>query len=387
MSAKIQLVENATDTQTRPTMSHRWLIFLAIFLVVIVLLGLFLLSNSTALDGIKRFFRYTNDETYGNIRFETFGSTDYCLVNDRLAIGAQGEIVLYREDGSVLTRQLGTYASAALASRNRYLLAYDIGGKHLTVTDADGKLRYEMDTAGLIYDADLSEDGAACVLTDSSDYRAVLEVYNESGAILFRRNSKAKYLNACALSPNRELVAVATLGQEDITFSASVQILDTASDAVYAEAPLGAQIIYDLYFLDDDTLCAVGENSLSFFTTDGSLLGQYEADYSELIAYSFGGDGFVTALYDMFEADERYRLLTLDYSGSILADVSLSSAPVSLSACKEYVAVLDDMKLQILNRELKEQSTAPNSLWQTALVRSDGTAYCIASDEASLLIP
>ena len=59
MSGKIRLVENATDTQTRPTMSHRWLIFLAIVLVVVVLFGLFLLSGSTALDGIKRFFRYS----------------------------------------------------------------------------------------------------------------------------------------------------------------------------------------------------------------------------------------------------------------------------------------------------------------------------------------
>ena len=50
MSGKIRLVENATDTQTRPTMSHRWLIFLAIVLVVVVLLGLFLLSGSTALS-------------------------------------------------------------------------------------------------------------------------------------------------------------------------------------------------------------------------------------------------------------------------------------------------------------------------------------------------
>ena len=116
-------------------------------------------------------------------------------------------------------------------------------------------------------------------------------------------------------------------------------------------------------------------------------MGEYAADGGELLAYSFDGDGFVTALYDSFEADARYQLLTLDESGTVIAAVSLDNAPLSLSACKEYVAVLSDMKLQVFNRELKEQSTAPNSNWQTALIRSDGTAYCIASDEATLLIP
>ena len=389
MSGKIRLVENATDTQTRPTMSHRWLIFLAIVLVVVVLFGLFLLSGSTALDGIKRFFRYSgvDRETYGAIDFENFGSVDYCLLNDRLAIATQEQLTVYAQDGSVLARHPGSYTSAALAGSGKNLLAYDIGGKHLAVTDADGSLRFELEAAGLIYDAGLSESGAVCVLTESSTCRAVLEVYSGNGSLLFRRNSKTNYLNACALSPNHEFVAATTLGQEYIAFSASAQVFDTASDAVYAEISLGAQLIYDLQFLDESTLCAVGENALVFFTADGAILGEYAADGGELMAYSFGGDGFVTALYDSFEADGRYQLLTLDESGTVIAAVSLDNAPLSLSACKEYVAVLSDMKLQVFNRELKEQSTAPNSNWQTALIRSDGTAYCIASDEATLLIP
>lgn len=387
MSGKIRLVENATDTQTRPTMSHRWLIFLAIALVIIILLGLFLLSSSTALDGVKRFFRYSRSKEYAAIPFENYGNSDFCLVNDRLAIGTQGQIALYDDDASVLGKNIADYVSPALLSTDAFLLSYDIGRNHLAQTDANGNLKFELDTAGRIYDADLSESGAVCVLTDSSDCRAVLEVYSESGALLFRRNSKTNYLNTCAISPDREFVAVTTLGQENISFASSAQIFETAADAVYAELPLGAQMIYDLRFLDSSTICAIGEKSLLFFTKSGELLGEYEADSGELIAYSFGGEGYVTALYDSFSSDGRYRLVTLDQAGARIASVSLDSTPISLSACKEYVAVLCEMKLLIFNRELEEQNTAPNSSWHTALVRSDGTAYCIAADEASLLIP
>lgn len=389
MSGKIRLVENATDTQTRPTMSHRWLIFLAIALVIVVLLGIFLLSNSTALDGIKRFIHYNHmdSDAYADIPLENYGNSNFCLTDDFLCIGTQGQVTIYAEDGSVLSRHIGDFASAAFTSNSDHLLSYDIGGKHLAVLDTEGNLQFEMDTEGLIYDADLSQKGAVCVLTDSSECRAVLEVYNESGALLYRRNSKTNYLNACALSPNREFTAAATLGQENISFHATVQVFDTASDSVYAEIPLGSQLVYDLHFLDDQTICAVGENSLSFFSVDGTSLGEYSAERGELMAYSFGGDGFVSVLYDLFETAGRYHLLTLDHSGSVIASVSLDSTPLYLSANKEYVAVLCDMKLLILNRELEEQNTAPNSVWHTALIRSDGTAYCIASDEATLLIP
>lgn len=389
MSGKIRLVENATDTQTRPTMSHRWLIFLAIALVIVVLLGIFLLSNSTALDGIKRFIHYNHmdSDAYADIPLENYGNSNFCLTDDFLCIGTQGQVTIYAEDGSVLSRHIGDFASAAFASDSDQLLSYDIGGKHLAVLDTEGNLQFEMDTEGLIYDADMSQKGAVCILTDSSECRAVLEVYNESGALLYRRNSKTNYLNACALSPNREFAAAATLGQEDISFCTTVQIFDTASDSAYAEVPLGSQLVYDLHFLDNNTICAVGERSLSFFSTNGTLLGEYSAGQGELMAYSFGGDGFISVLYDLFESSGRYRLVTLDQSGNMIASASLDNTPLSLSANTEYVAVLCDMKLLIFNRELEEQNIVPNSVWHTALVRSDGTAYCIASDEATLLIP
>lgn len=389
MSDKIRLVENATDTQTRPTISHRWLIFFAIVLVVVILLGVFLLSNSTSLDGVKRFFRYNRMERgeYGNIKFENYGSADCRPVGECLAVGTQGLVTLYAEDGTVLCRHAGAYAAPTLCVNGECLLSYDIGGNHLAVSDTDGVLRYELDTAGLIYDADLSEEGAACVLTNGSDCRAVLEVYSESGTLLFRRSSKTSYLNTCALSPDREFAAVTTLGQEDIAFASSVQIFDTASDTVYAELSLGSQLIYELKFLNEKTLCAVGENSLVFLTVDGTVLNEYTVEGGELMSCSFDGSGFVAAVYDLFKASGRYRLLTLDESGSVIAYASLDSAPVTLSACKQYVAVLSEHKLQIFNRELKELHTAPNSSWKSAYVRFDGTVYGIASDEATLLIP
>lgn len=385
MSDKIQ--EERPAKAVKP--ARRWLIFILIVFVVVILFGLLLLSTGSSMDRVKRFFRYNGlkDGDYGNIKSEASGNMDCRTVGDCFAVGTQNALSLYAEDGTLLAQDTGTYTSPALLGTDECVLAYDIGGTHIAALHTDGKTCFSLDTDGLIYDADLASDGAACVLTEGSDCRAVLEVYRKDGTLLFRRNSKTNYLNACALSPNHEFAVVSTLGEDELSFSSTAQIFDTGSDSVYAEIPLGNQMIYDLFFVDDDTICAVGESELTFFLTEGIIIGDYAPESGSLISYSFGGDGFVTLLYDRFTETNRYCLVTVNGKSMPIASVYSDSTPLDISACGEYVSVLTNMNLLVYNRELDEQYTALNSVWKRACVRPDGTAYGIGSDEVTLFIP
>lgn len=388
MSDKIRLVENASDPHPHPAISRRWLIFLAIALGVILLLGWFLLSNSTQLDGVKRFFRYTGKASgYGSIKLEPLSNADYTLVKDHLVLGTQGSVTVFSDDGSVLGKLTNESVTPALRSQGSALLSYDIGGKHLAVLNSTGDTNYVLDTESRIYDADLSERGAVSLLTEGSDCRAVLKVYNHSGDLLFRRSSKTSYLNTCAISPDGSYVATTTLGQENLNFSCMAQIFETDSDSVYTELSLGNQIIYDLAFLDDSTLCAVGDGRMVFFHVNGEVVGEYAAATGKPLAYSFQGDGFVTVLFDSFESDNRYYLMLLDKTGKIISSVAMEEPPLSVSANGRYVAVLTESTLQIYNNELFLQNSTPNMGYLTACVRSDGTAFCISATKATLYIP
>lgn len=388
MSGKIQLLKNVSEPHAPAAISRRWLIFLGVALGVILILGWFLLSTSTELDGLKRFFRYggkTNDFT--NLKLEQLTNADFTLVDDHLVLGTQGSVTIFSDSGDVLGKLTNESVTPALESTGSNLLSYDIGGKHIALLKSSGETVYSLDAEARIYDADLSARGGVSLLTEGTDCRALLDVYNGSGTLVFRRRSMTNYLNTCAISPDGTYVAATTLGQENLNFSTMAQIFETDSDSVYTELSLGSQVIYDLAFLDNSTLCAVADGRMIFFRVDGEVVGEYAAATGKPLAYSFQGDGFVSVLFDSFESDSRYYLILLDKTGSIIASLAMEEPPLNLSANGRYVAVLTESSLEIYNDGLILQNSTPNIGYTTACVRSDGTAFCISSTKATLYIP
>ncbi len=384
----ITIIEPDTPQEAKPLRKY-WLIFLGILLLILLLLTWFLLSNSTALDGIKRFFRYFGkDETqYGRLQFETYGTCSYALADGRFAVATQSGATLFANDGSPLCRVQGSFLNPAMQSADEFLLIYDLGGTRLVLIDGEGGTLLDVNASGLIYDAEVSSEGFISVLSEGTDCRAILTVYTKSGATPYVRNSKTHYLNTCAVSPDGDFAAATTLGQQEISFLSTAQLLQTDREEIAAEVSLGAQIIYDLRFLDDDTLCAIGEQSIIFFDTEGAVLSEYPAGNGVIDSYSFGGDGFVTVLYDQYEAGGGSRLVTLDQHGEEIAAVSLDRSPLHLSACGGYVSVLNEQELQIFSRKLSLRSSTDNTGYLAAFVRSDGTAMCVSGGEAELYIP
>lgn len=385
MSDKISLVEQSTDHHQHPTLPYRWLLFIGICLAVFALVGWFFLSTSTRLDGVKRYFRYRGvSDDYGAVSFAREDASAFALLDDELLHAAFRTATLSHTDGTSLTLT-EEISDPALVCRSGRALLWEPGGRELCVLSSGGVLT-ALQTEQSVLSADLSKSGSLCVLTAGSGSRANLDLYNRDGRLLFRRISKSSYLSACAVSPNGQYVATIALGQEDVSFSSTAQIFYTASEDAPAQLPLGDELIYALTFLDKTTLCAAGEESLFFFSVDGTLLGQYRAAQGRPVAYSLDGDGFVAVCFDLLDA-EGYRLVTLDKSGRELASAGLAERPLSLSTNGRYTAVLTEHRLMIYDNYLLLHSQTANTNWLSALVRSDGTAYCLGSDFAKLYIP
>lgn len=385
---EIEIVEQ-TEEAKKTSSKKRWLIFGGVLLLILLLLAWFLLASSTTLDGVKRFFRYLgkDDAQYGSLQFETYGTCSYALTDGRFAVATQSGATLYAEDGSALCRVQGSFVNPAMKSTGELLLVYDIGGTRLVLLNSEGKTLLDTTVTDAIYDAELSTEGYISVLYAGEDCRAHLAVLTENGNTTYLRSSKTHYLSTCAVSPDGNLAAATTLGQKDIQFVSTIQLYQTNQEEIAAEIPLGAQMVYDLRFLDGSTLCAVGEQNIAFFETGGTCIGEYTVDDGVLAGYCFDGDGFVTLLYDLYEAGGGSRLVTLDKHGGEIATAVFDGSASHLSACGDYVAVLTEQKLLIYNRKLSLQNSTDNSGYLAAYVRADGTAMCVSSGEAELYIP
>ena len=359
---------------------RRWLIFALAVLLVAVLLALFFLDRSTELDGIKRFFRYLGAD---GASFPVENGV-YAVMDDYLAAASGNAVSLYDDEGTVRARcEISGRQELTLKSRGDFLLVYEIGGTELTLLDSNGQKRCTA-AVGSIYDADLAGNGSFAVLSAGDGCRAVLEVYSASGELRFRHSSATRNLCACAISPDGSYVSAVALGQEKLELSSSALLFATDSTEPVGELPLGAQLVYDLAFLEDDRLCAVGETSLAFFTAEGILLRKYPENEGDLCAYSFG-DGFLAAVYDLYD-QEGCGMMLLDTDGKN-AGFCRVTAPLSLHTCGSYTALLTADGLSIYDRSLRTCAETERGGFLAAYARSDGTAFCLDGSQATLFIP
>lgn len=367
----------------KPSAARLWLRFLLVFLAVLALLLVFLLTCTTALDGVKRFFRYGSEAV--SFSFAPDPTADHALCGDRLATVTSGGATVFQSNGEICAQVSANLSSPALQTVGDRLLVYDIGGTYACVLNANGVL-HTPDVGGAIYDAALSENGSCAVLRAESGSRAVLEVYDENGILRYRRTSKTRYLNTCALAPSGQLAAVSTLSAESAEVQATVQLLNLGSEDVAAEAVLGAEPICDLAFLRDDRLCAVSGTSLFFLDTDGALRGVFTEENGTLAAYCFS-DGWVFAAFHLSDTADTFRLVALDGSGNVTASVAGSGTVLHLSACASYLSVLTEEALLLYDTTPVLRSQTENTGFTHAFVRNDGTVLCVTDTTAELYIP
>lgn len=381
-------IQPVPDPQPKRRKRRRWLLYLLIVLVVLAILIGFLLTQTHLLDGLKRSLRYLGEDSTDPIVFDSFGTSVYAQADNTLAVAMSGGVAIYDIGGEQLGRIQKNLQSPVLCGAGDRFLCYDVGGSFYAVLDAKGNTCFEKTSEQTIFDADLSTEGYSALLTAGAEGRSELQVFDPSGALLYRRNSKTHYLSGCAVSPDGGHAVAVALGQQDIHFTVTAQIYPTDSEEMAAELVLGDQIPYDISFLDDQAVCAVTAQQALFFDLDGTLTGTYSIENGQITGYSFGGDGFVTLLLDLYQTGERFQLVTLSRDGTVWGSFSTDDVPLWISACGAYTALLTAQGLRIYDSGLElSSSAAQDGAASCVLVREDGTAWLVQSGEAKLYIP
>ncbi len=372
-----------TEQTAAAKTGRRWLIYAVIGLAIVLLLIWYLWAQTSSLDGLKRFVRYSGKH-YDSFSVSVPDAGACVIAEDRLCTASQEGVSAYGADGKLLFRVGAPYRDPAIKAAGDFILCYEIGGTRLALLNTNGKELFFLHTEGRIYDAEAAQSGNVSVLMEGDGCRAVAEVYSKNGVLLFRHESASRYLNACAVSPDGDYLAVNALGQEDIRFASAARLFATDSEEPLAELSMDAQMIYDMAFLDDESVCAVGERSLQFFTAEGAILREYALQTGTLSAYRFADD-LVAASYDLLSGGSAVVLL--DAQGKELAFSEYDDTVRHISVCGNYIGILTDRELRICDRTLKLCGSTENQGWQAALVRSDGTAMCLTGSDAVLYIP
>ena len=379
------------DPNPRRTIRRR----IAAFVLAVLLVGggitLYVFRDSLNLDAAKRFVRYLNvktDETGGSFTFDSHNANQYADLQGGLAVASISGLSLYDASGKETAVVQAKLDTPAIQTGSRLTLAYDVGGNNLLAVRNSGETALSITTQRPIFDADMTSDGSVCYATSESGYKTVLYVYDANQNRIYRWLSASQYLPLCAVSPGAKLLAAVSPGQQDGIYVSNLHIFDTSSDEAGITAALSGDLIYDLMFVDADTICAVGESGAQWLSTSGSRLAGYTYDGAYLKDFDFGGDGFLSLIVNMYKAGNHCSVVTVDRTGQELGSAQLDVQILDFSAAGSYLAVLTAEKLSIYTSAMGlyyEQSNTSSAT--NVVMRADGSAILLGGGRGEIVLP
>lgn len=367
----------------------RWLIIVTV--VVLAILALVLFWRDLNFDRFRRWVTYMGvepDGTYGNYQYPAYDGNAYAVYENGLVVATSSGLMLYDETGSPLTEISAAMDNPNVNVAGNYVAAWDIGGTTLCAARS-GEEHLNRTLDHTILDVDLSANGDMVFASGADGYRTMLTMMDNQTQERFKWYSSAQYLPLCAVNSGGTQLAAIALGQDQGAFTSSLLLLDpTVEEQEPVQVALGNQLIYELDYLQDRYLCAVGETSLQLLRTTGEVHGTYGYNGEHLMKYDISGDGYVTLALNPYQTGSQYVLKTVEYDGQERGSLALGQEVLHLSVAGDYVAVLTASGLQIYTSDLQLYAQTDDVLGVTqVLMREDGTAVLVAANHASLFLP
>lgn len=387
--------DNVTELNLEPMPERKGLVkkivtFLVVIVAVLAFVSLVLFSDGLNLDSLRRMVKYLNVDTgsYGYFVFDSHGSNQYAAVGDGLAVASVSGLEVYDKEGEeifVLQKQMDL---PQVQVRGELSMAYDVGGKTLLMLHSREGEVLRLEEKRPILDADLSDGGYLCLSTSASGYKSVLSVYSNDQDLIYRWLSSTTYIPLCTISPNgRDLAAIA-LGQSEGVYESSLYVFKTDSEEIQQTVSLGSELIYDVAFVKDDVVCAVGESAVTYINLRGEILGSYSYADQYLKDFDDRGDGFLTLTLNMYRAGNRYSIVNVDDKGNEIASVYVGKEILDISASGRYLAVLTPDDLTIYTQSLHVyHETVETGNATSVVMREDGSVLLMGNGTGRLYVP
>ena len=369
----------------------KWLRLAVVTAIVLAIVALAVLWDSTTFDGLRRSFVYARadkDEngcarlySYDSDRSGCFATLDGSLIRSSLS-----QVSVMGEDGNMRFHESVKFRCAAIDSNGKRAVAYDIGGTELYVLDSKG-LVHHITCDSEVQSAQLGEDNKLAVVVNKSGYKAAVYVYDAAGQLTFEFDSADKFIMTAAVSDDGKHLAAVTMGQSDGVFTSYVVIYRMNRKEPTATCELPGEAVYDLRTVDN-TFCVVAENALYFVANNGTINASYPFEESYLRRCSLQGDGFAALLLGRYKSGAQGTLLTVDERGKVIGQVEADGEVLDLSASGNYVAALYSDHLTIYDKRMRECATLSNvSAAREILMRDDGSAVLAGNGSAALYLP
>ena len=362
---------------------------LMVILALVVVLAVVVAAawkDLSSLDSVRRLFSYnkvTQDEQ-GKVEMYSFSndrSNTFALLGDHLIVASTTGVSIYSSSGSVVDSMSVKLTNPAIAVGGQTAAVYDIGGQTLLIYSASGLC------SGNILSVSVNSSDYLALNAEKSGYKSAVTVYDASGEKTFAFNSSEHYVIDAVVMRDCKRMAAVTLGESDGTFADTVSIYPLGSDKADSVNTLTGSLLLSLDSVAG-TLSCLTDESLTLFSSDGTLSGSYRYEYPYLRGSSMDGDNYAALLLSRYRSGSTMKLVTVSSDGTEMASLDSSQEVLSMSAAGKYIAVLYSDSLVLYTPQLQEYARLDATEYaRSVIMREDGTAVLIGSSSAWLYIP
>lgn len=349
-------------------------------LLIALALLVFVFRDRLTSEGLRETFGKApaaewTDETY---TYETGSGQVFASVGDGLAVASSSAVQLLDEQGETVFKQVVSYGEPAVFGADKAALFCDIGGTGCLYVTAAGESS-AVKPEGEILSASLNAAGWFVLITEEAGYKGLVSVYNAACELQYQWWSGSGYALRAALSPNSRSLAVLTADME----GGYVRFFTLTSEQEQAAAFYADELLFDLSFMDNDTVCALGQEAVRFLGTDGTERGSYLLGESYLMDYTLDSRDFIALFVSDYRTGERGRLVTLDAAGRVLGTAETERSVTVLSAQGRQLLVMTSGDLSLYNENLVRQYTNETLMTaRSALLRPKGDILLLGAYSA-----
>lgn len=306
--------------------------------------------------------------------------SDTCVLNNNLAYISETQFQVINNNGGLVVDKRVKFASPAITSCGTSAIIYDREGNNYEIETSLGT-QYKGEADDDIFSAVMLENGCYALLTKKSGYTAKLTVFNGDHTQKYAYYFSECYTTDVSLNKDATKAVVCGLNASEGNIVSKIYVLDFTKEKPVAKMDFKGNTIYDVEFLENGNIAAVGDLSTMIITSDYQQ--KYEFTYNgyNLTSRAIDEDGIYLSL-SPFTDGKSCEIWHISQAGlTTITKTGLST--VSMDYNGDTVAILSDNKITTFNTATQTKIDEYNAGVDAKSIRfaDENTIYVVGTSE------
>ena len=321
--------------------SYRYAYFGRILCVLLILVIIaFLLSGALSYEKLyylTKDIKLANDyvnSVHDTITYNVGNSQSFATYREGLAVASRERFSVFSAGGREIFTSNHSFGNPALASSDKYVLLYDVGGKQFALYNSFSQVKSEtLDYA--IFGASISKNGTFALITRAERYDSVVSVYKTNGTRYDYSFAEGRVISVSLNEKGTELAILLIFADGD-DYRTELRSYRVGKEDYNSVDTGFSGIPYALKILDGGNIMVVAADGVKAFNSNLGLLNEYSTD-EEIYRYYFGEDSI--ALSHLSRESGKTEVVILNKRGKIDKTYLFDDRILDIALCKNHLFV------------------------------------------------